>query len=82
MRGTLLAILTVILVVIASPAYDDQIAFNAFLGETVSVPSVFDKIGDNVNQWAQDGRDFIHRDGLTCESCCLSATWLANLPVH
>ena len=65
---SLLALLIVVFAVAASPAYDAQIAFKISHGYPLSVSSVFDKIGDNVKQWAQNGRDFIHRDGLTCES--------------
>jgi len=67
MRGPLLAVLIAVFVVTAFPAHD-QIAFKTSQGEPISVPSKFDKIGDNMKQWAQNGRDFIHRDGLTCES--------------
>lgn len=68
MRVLLLAVLTVASAVTASPAYDSQIALNASQGEPLSLPSAFDKIGDNVEEWVQDGRNFIHRDGSTCES--------------
>ena len=68
MRGLVLAALTVVSVVTALPAYGGQIAFKTSQGEPISVSSEFDKIGDNVKQWKQNGRDFIHRDGLTCES--------------
>ena len=69
MRGSLLAVLTTVSVVAAFPTYDNtQIAFKIPQGEPISVPSRFDKIEDNVKQWVQNGRDFIHRDGLTCKS--------------
>jgi len=70
MRGLLLVVLATASVVTASPAYDGQIAFKASQGENTHISSVFDKIGDNAKHWAQNGRDFIHRDGLTCESGC------------
>jgi len=68
MRGLFLILLAAVSVVIATPAYDSQTAFKASQEELVSVSSAFDKIGDDTKQWAQNGRDFIHRDGLTCES--------------
>jgi len=69
MRGSLLAVLTAVSALAAFPAYDDgQIAFKMLQGEPISVPSRFDRIEDNAKQWVQDGRDFIHRDGITCES--------------
>ena len=71
MRGLFLALLGTVSVVTASPTYDSQIAFKASQGELASVSSVFDKIGDDARQWVQNGRDFIHRDGLTCKSGCL-----------
>jgi len=62
-------VLTAVTSVAAFPAYDDtQITFKIPQGETISVLPKFDKIGDDVKQWAQNGRDFIHRDGLTCKS--------------
>jgi len=68
MRGLLLVVLAIASMVTASPAYDGQIAFEASQGENAHTSSVFDKIGDSAKQWTQNGHDFVHRDGLTCES--------------
>ena len=81
MKGPLLAVLAAVSATIASPTYDGQIAFGIPQG-AVSVSSVFDKIGDSAKQWVQNGRDFIHRDGLTCESYYLRVTPLASSPVR
>ena len=82
MRVSLLAILAAASAVTASPAYDSQIAFKESQREPVSVSSVFDKIGDNAEQWVQDGREFIHRDGLTCEFRHTLLTLLKSSPVR
>jgi hypothetical protein len=37
---------------------------------------VFDKAQDRVEQWVQDGRDFINHNGLTCQS------WPYNTLIH
>ena len=68
MRGLLLALMAAVSAVTASPTYDSQVAFKASQAEPASVSSAFDKIEDDAKQWAQNGRDFIDRDGLICES--------------
>jgi len=69
MRGSLLVVLTAVSAVAAFPSYDDgQIVFGISKGEPIAVPPKFDRIEDNAKQWVQNGRDFIHRDGITCES--------------
>ena len=68
MRGFFLVVLVAASMTTAFPAYDSQIAFKTAQRKLASVSSPFDKVGDNVTQWIHNGRDFIHRDGSTCES--------------
>ena len=72
MKVTFLSLLALVSAALAVPSYESQSVFGVSeqgiqsIGNDVN--SVFDKAEDKVKQWVQDGRDFINRDGLTCQS--------------
>jgi hypothetical protein len=77
MKVAFLSLLALVSVALAVPPYNSQSAFGLSEQDVQDaqegVSSAFDQAGDKVKQWVQDGRDFINRNGLTCESAFTGA---------
>lgn len=72
MKVTFLSLLALVSAALAVPPYNPQSVFDVSEQGTQEIPqgvnSIFDKAEDKVEQWVQDGRDFINHNGLTCRS--------------
>jgi hypothetical protein len=72
MKVAFLSLLALVSVALAVPPYNPQYVSGVSGQDTLGIPEgvnpIFDKVEDKVKQWAQDGRDFINHNGLTCES--------------
>ena len=80
MKVTFLSLFALVSAALAVPSYNSQSVFGVseqdIQGVREGVNSVFDKVEDKVKQWAQDGRDFINHNGLTCQSrFCDTIPW-------
>lgn len=80
MKLTFLPLLALVSVALAVPHHNPQSVFDIseqdFQNLREGVNTVFDKAEDKVKQWVQDGRDFINRNGLTCQCNTLSRGFL------
>ena len=72
MKAAFLSLLALVSVALAVPPYNPQSVFDVTQQDIQNirqgVNSIFDKAEDKVEQWVQDGRDFINHNGLTCQS--------------
>ena len=72
MKVAFLSLLALVSAALAVPPYNPQSVFSVSEQGIQDIPggggSAFDKTEDRVEQWVQDGRDFINHNGLTCQS--------------
>jgi hypothetical protein len=72
MKAAFLSLLALVSVTLAVPSHNPQSVFDTtkqgIQPIREGVNPVFDNAEDRVEQWVQDGRDFISRNGLNCKS--------------